>query len=307
MRVGTRIALAAGLIGAAAIGSTAIVNAQSAAWIRSAAVRLWLRQWLANLERLPAGLYGARRRLSALSRSRRRRMAHLERLSAPLYDPGWRVQAVSRLLGSKVVSHHGGSPRRSNQRDLLKELCKTRAEILPQKDRAADPISTVACNSVGARRCARRRFAALRRTAPAGKFHRKWAALLLRDVLSLHDNFGAAFQIFQFAIVECDDAMVARKHLSGNENSWGYISSNLRRHKPLAMERMEWPIRAKLNAILANRCMRRPEERPSKRRRPAAQCQMQQSVLPEPDPKLSGAMPKLSAAPGATAVRRQPG
>lgn len=98
MRVGTRIALAAGLIGAAAIGSTAVVNAQYY-YPRSAAVRLWLRQWLANLERLPAGLYGARRRLSALSRSRRRRLAHLERLSAPLYDPGWRVQAVSRLLG----------------------------------------------------------------------------------------------------------------------------------------------------------------------------------------------------------------
>jgi hypothetical protein len=78
MRIGIRIVLAAGLICAAAIGS---------------------RQWLAKLERLPAGLYGARWRLSALSRSRRRRMAHLERLSAPLYDPGWRVQTVSRLLG----------------------------------------------------------------------------------------------------------------------------------------------------------------------------------------------------------------
>src|SRR5438046_3071927 len=101
MRVGTRIALVTGLIGAAAIGSTAIVNAQyyylpgygppppygygyGNGW------RTW--------NGCPPG-YGARRRLSALSRSRRRRMAHLERLSAPLYDPGWRMQAVSRLLG----------------------------------------------------------------------------------------------------------------------------------------------------------------------------------------------------------------
>jgi hypothetical protein len=147
MRVGTRIALTAGLIGAAAIVSAALLPA---AWIRSAAVRLWLRQWLANLERLPAGLYGARRRLSALSRSRRRRMAHLERLSAPLYDPGWRVQAVPRLLGysksSPTAVALGGA---QIKEALLKEFGKTRAEILPQKDRAADPLSTVACNSVG--------------------------------------------------------------------------------------------------------------------------------------------------------------
>ena len=67
------------------------------------------------------------------------------------------------------------------------------------------------------------RFAALRRTALAESFIRIRPDLPLRRVLSLHDNFGAAFQIFQFGIVECDDLMVARKHLSGNENSWDYI------------------------------------------------------------------------------------
>src|SRR5947208_16851620 len=100
MHVGTRIVLTAGLIGRCSHrqhGGSQCTVLLPAAWIWSAAV--WLRQWLANWERLPAGLYGARRLLSALSRFRRRRMAHLERLSAPLYDPGWRVQAVSRLLG----------------------------------------------------------------------------------------------------------------------------------------------------------------------------------------------------------------
>jgi len=90
MHAVTRIALAAGLIGAAAIGSTAVVNAQyyypppgygppppygyGNGW------RTW--------NGCPPGY----------TVQGRRRVAHLERLSAPLHDPGWRVQAVSRLL-----------------------------------------------------------------------------------------------------------------------------------------------------------------------------------------------------------------
>lgn len=41
----------------------------------SAAAAIRLRLWRANLERLPAGLHGAGRRLCAVSRSQRRRMA----------------------------------------------------------------------------------------------------------------------------------------------------------------------------------------------------------------------------------------
>jgi hypothetical protein len=36
---------------------------------------------------------------------------------------------------------------------------------------------------------------------PAEKFHRNWAGLLLRHVLSLHDNFGAAFQFSNLVLL----------------------------------------------------------------------------------------------------------
>jgi phasin family protein len=59
--------------------------------------------------------------------------------------------------------------------------------------------------------------------------------LPLQCVLSLHDNFGAAFQISKFILLNTTTPVVARKHLSGNENSCSYICSNLRRQqKPLA-------------------------------------------------------------------------
>src|SRR6516164_1775967 len=49
----------------------------------------------------------------------------------------------------------------------------------------------------------------------------------------------------------------------------------------LAMERNEWPIRAKLNAILATQSARQPEGQPIRLLRAAARCPIRQSARPE--------------------------
>jgi len=72
--------------------------------------------------------------------------------------------------------------------------------------------------------CAPHTFAALRRTALVESFIRVRPDVPLHRVLSLHDNFGAAFQISKFILLNTITPVVARKHLSGNENSCGYIS-----------------------------------------------------------------------------------
>jgi hypothetical protein len=57
-----------------------------------------------------------------------------------------RIAAIEPLKSSLTTAALGGA---QIKEILLTELCKTLAEILPQKARAADPLSTVACNSVG--------------------------------------------------------------------------------------------------------------------------------------------------------------
>jgi len=61
-------------------------------------IRLSAVRWLADLERLPAGLHGAGWQLCAISRSRWRRLASLEWLPAWLHGAGRRLSALSRPL-----------------------------------------------------------------------------------------------------------------------------------------------------------------------------------------------------------------
>ena len=56
------------------------------------------------------------------------------------------------------------------------------------------------------------------------------------------------------------------------------------------MERNEWAIRAKLNAIATIQSTRRPEERPIRPLRPAARCRIRQSARPVREPKRFAAM-----------------
>jgi hypothetical protein len=114
---------------------------------------------------------------------------------------------------------------------LAKSALQTRAEILPQKDRASNRISRLVASGLvfsAARAEDSRHCAAPRWLKVSFEFD---PDLPLHCVLSLHDNFGAAFQISKFILLNTTTLVVARKHLSGNENSCSYICSNLRRQQ----------------------------------------------------------------------------